>query len=94
MLAPAFQQRTWQVPVIKTIASRKEGIDALMEAIVAHQHTARLLERKSWLFTERAYRLIQKHRMASIDKEEMRRSVRRALEEPGFNLFTFVQQYL
>jgi LAO/AO transport system kinase len=94
MLAPAFQQRAWQVPVIKTIASQKEGIDALMEAIVAHQHTARLLERKSWLFTERAYRLIQKHRMASIDKEEMKRSVTRALEEPGFNLFTFVQQYL
>lgn len=93
MLAPAFQQAAWEVPVIKTVASQKEGIETLVQSIETHQQMNHLSDRKIWLLTERAFHLVQKQRMADIDKDMMRQTLTEALGKTGFNLFTFVQQY-
>ena len=93
MLAPVFQQTNWEVPVIKTIASAKEGITELAAAITLHEQKKSVSERKYRLLAERAYQLIQKERMRSVNKEELLAAVSKAADQPSFNLFAFVRAY-
>lgn len=91
MLAPAFANHAATIPVLKTVASKKEGVDELLHAIeeiVASHHTN---ERKSWLLTEKAYHLIQQKRMAGVDKKKLKTDIER--EGNSFNLYRFIQQY-
>ncbi len=93
MLAPAFQQTKWEVPVLKTIATTKTGLPELAAMIAQHQQQQILSNRRSWLMTERAYKLIQQHRMKDISKSNLLAALELASKEPGFNLFAFIQKY-
>lgn len=91
MLAPAFTNHSMEVPVIKTVASRNEGIMDVKNAIdmqlALHQHN----ERKSWLLAERAFQLIQQSRMADISKADLKKDI----EETGHvNLHRFIKKYI
>ncbi|MBC7507785.1 MAG: methylmalonyl Co-A mutase-associated GTPase MeaB [Ferruginibacter sp.] len=91
MLAPAFNSKQIPIPVIKTAAIQKKGINELYEAIQAQlaQHT--INDKKLWLFTEKAYYLIQQKRMAEINKTVLKNKIER--EGDHFNLYRFIQQY-
>ena len=67
MLAPAFNNKQIPIPVIKTAAIQKKGINELYEAIQAQlaQHT--INDKKLWLFTEKAYYLIQQFQYCCIN---------------------------
>lgn len=90
MLAPAFQQEKWEVPVIKTIASEKKGIHELTLAIEKHQRVQSDSDRRNWLLTERAWQLIQQKRMADINKTQLKAAIAQATLQPRFNLFSFI----
>lgn len=94
MLAPAFKNTQWEIPVIKTIASAKTGIDELVAVIEKHQQLQEDKPRKAWLLTERAYQLIQRYRMRDIQKDSIKTAIENNLVKGNFNLFTFIQQYL
>jgi LAO/AO transport system kinase len=68
MLAPAFHRSTNEIAIVKTIASQKEGIKELFEKITAHQQLVQSSDKKYWLLAEKAFHLIQQHRMKDIDK--------------------------
>lgn len=91
MLAPAFNSKQIPIPVIKTAAIQKKGINVLYEAIQAQlaQHT--INDKKLWLLTEKAYYLIQQKRMAEINKTALKNKIER--EGDHFNLYRFIQQY-
>ena len=91
MLAPAFNSKQIPIPVIKTVAIQKKGINVLYEAIQAQlaQHT--INDKKLWLLTEKAYYLIQQKRMAEINKTALKNKIER--EGDHFNLYRFIQQY-
>ena len=91
MLAPTFNSKQIPIPVIKTAAIQKKGINELYEAIQAQlaQHT--INDKKLWLFTEKAYYLIQQKRMAEINKTVLKNKIER--EGDHFNLYRFIQQY-
>lgn len=91
MLAPAFHNHTMPVPVIKTIASRKEGIDELWQAINTVTAQKNKNEKHSWLLAEKAWLLIQRKKMAGIDKADMKQKIEAAGTD--FNLYRFVQNY-
>ena len=91
MLAPAFNKAHTIVPVIKTIASRKEGIAALYQAIESHIVPGRVNEKRLWLLAEKAYLLIIQKRMKNVSKSEIKKQV--ALEGNDFNLYRFIQNY-
>lgn len=93
MLAPAFQQTKWEVPVLKTIATNKTGLPELGAMIALHQQQHLLSNRKNWLMAERAYTLIQQHRMIDISKSNLLTEMELASKEPGFNLFAFIQKF-
>lgn len=91
MLAPAFHTKQQAIPIIKTIASQKSGIEelniAISECINGQRETRN--EKRSWLLAEKAYHLIQQKRMADINKKELKRKIE--AEGNNFNLYSFVQ---
>lgn len=87
MLAPAFNRNQQEIPIVKTIASLKQGIAELLDKILTLQGDAGHTKRKYWLMAERAYQLIQKKRMKDIDKATLAAE----LERSGENLYRFVQ---
>ncbi len=68
MLAPSFSNRTNEIPIVKTIASQKNGTKNLLDTIIMQLKT-NVNKRKAWLLAEKAYYLIQKKRMKDINKE-------------------------
>ena len=61
MLAPAFQRSEQAIPVLKTVASQKEGIDILYDAILDHQRLVQSTDKKFWLLAEKSFQLIQQY---------------------------------
>ncbi|MGV3594345.1 MAG: methylmalonyl Co-A mutase-associated GTPase MeaB [Sediminibacterium sp.] len=94
MLAPAFHQTTTAIPVIKTIATDKTGLVELATAIEQHQQEVHHSERKDWLLTERAWKLIQQHRMKDINKQALKDKIASLRSKGTFNLFSFIHSYI
>lgn len=94
MLAPAFHTKQNEIPVIKTVASAKEGISDLASAISIHQQQIHNNERKFWLITERVFHLIEKEKMKDIDKRELRQSIEKLSTNGTVNIYSFVDQFL
>ena len=93
MMAPSFSNTSYQIPIIKTIAAQKSGIDELAEAIAAHQQQLHDPARKNWLLTQKALRLIQQKRMQDVDATKLLAAISAQSQDPQFNIFEFVQAY-
>lgn len=84
----------WECPVLKTMAMEGEGIQALSEAIIAHQSQGISNQRKLHLLAEKAYRLIQRNRMQNISLKDLRDHIAEALNSGDFNLYRFTKKFL
>ena len=93
MLSPAFHRPGRETAVVKTIASRKQGLEELMQKITESLQQPQTTERKYQLLTERAFYLISKQRMQDVDKEEMKKKITREVVAGEFNLYQFVSTY-
>lgn len=91
MLAPAFHKTDIPIPVIKTTASKKEGIESLLAAINEHNKHPGVNAKRSWLLAEKAYQLIQTKKMKNISKQSLKDEIEKAGAD--FNLYRFVGQY-
>jgi len=91
MLAPAFHNHTIPVPVIKTIASQKEGIKELLKTIQDCLLQQKDKDKRLWLLAEKAYYLIQQGRMKDIDKAVLKTSIQNAGDD--FNLYRFIKDF-
>jgi LAO/AO transport system kinase len=88
MLAPAFSNHEQEVEVIKTVASKNEGIQEMKNALERLFAAGKTNERKAWLLTEKAYYLLQKERMRDIDKHALKEAIKKSGAD--FNLYSFV----
>ena len=93
MMAPSFSNTAYQIPIIKTIAAQKTGIDELAAAIATHQQQLHDPTRKNWLLTQKALRLIQQKRMQDVDATKLLAAISAQSQDPQFNIFEFVQAY-
>lgn len=93
MMAPAFNTDK-KIEVIKTVASQKEGIGELANAITEHQQHIAVNNRKIWLLTERVYQLIAKEKMRSVNKNKIFSELKIKFESNDFNLFKYVYDFL
>lgn len=91
MLAPAFHTKNIPIPVIKTVAANKEGVDELYNAILNQIAHPIFNEKRSWLLSEKAYYLISQKRMADLDKNELKKKI--AADGKNFNLYQFIQGF-
>ncbi|MBA2500669.1 MAG: methylmalonyl Co-A mutase-associated GTPase MeaB [Chitinophagaceae bacterium] len=93
MMAPEFHHQQNTIPVLKTVASQKTGVEDLYTAIVQHASTTVINNRKYWLLAEKAWHLIQHKRMMDISKTEIKLELEKASIEPGFNFYRFIDRY-
>ena len=93
MLAPAFSAKQQEVPVIKTAASKNEGIAALYEAIKLHNGLQHSLQNKVRLYAQKAYLLITKIRMKDIDIDDLQKEISVKMQEENFNLYSYLKNF-
>ncbi len=89
MLAPAFHNH--ELPVVKTIATEKRGIDELMKAIKNHFHSKNE-QRHIALLTEKAWHLLVQKKMKDFNKSQLQKLIQSQFKLPGFNLYSFIEK--
>ena len=90
MLAPAFSNHTIPVPVIKTSAVQKKGIQELLNTITSAKQQP-INTKRNWLLAEKAFHLIEQKRMKGVSKEDLK--IKIAAEGNTFNLYQFIKEY-
>jgi len=93
LLAPAFQFKQNEIPVIKTIAIEKKGIDDLIKGIEWHETLDTITDKRIKLLAENAYRLIEQKRMRDINKMKLVEEINTGYKNPGFNLYKLIEKY-
>lgn len=90
MLAPAFSKKQQAIPVVKTVAQHREGIDGLATAIdtVLAQHHQN--DRHLWLLTEKLWHLLQQQRMRHLSKQQLKDLI--SAEGPAVNVYRLLQR--
>ena len=92
MLAPVFSRSEKEIPVLKTIALHKKGIDDLYRKI-SEYNSGIDISRNTELIFEKAWSIIQERKMKNIDKEKMKKELSVALTKDDFNLYDFTENY-
>ncbi len=90
MLAPTFSKHYHEVPVVKTVASQKVGIDELMDIILHQLQKSHTTDNTFWLLAERAFYLIEQKRMKDISKTILKKEIEAVYQKGNFNLYKFI----
>lgn len=90
MLAPSFNKKTAEIPVVKTSATQKEGVKELVELTEQLLKKSGTNERTSWLLAEKAFYLISQNKMKDIDKRSLKTEIELALMQGNFNLYRYI----
>ena len=90
MLAPTFSKHYQEVPVIKTVAARKEGINELVNILQHLLQKAHTNDKTFWLLAEKAWHLIEQKRMKGLDKATLKNEIEAQFRNGQFNLYTFI----
>ena len=90
MLAPAFNKFDREIPILKTIASQKQGIKELYKNIEEHPVAT---AKKTGLIFEKIWSIIQSQKMKNIDIGTLKKDLFTAMAEPGFNIYSFAKKY-
>ena len=80
----------WSIPVIKSVATKNEGVDELIAAIIKH-HTIGVNLKRPYLLAEKAYRLIQNTKMKGVSKKDLQKQIDVEMKKKDFNLYKFVR---
>ncbi len=92
MLAPVFGRSEKEIPLFKTVALEKKGIDDLYSKISAYNPGLNI-SRKTELIFEKAWSIIQNSKMKDIDREELKKDLSAAITKDDFNLYAFAENY-
>ena len=93
LLSPSIKKEQALIPIVKTVASEKNGITELMEAVKQVAARGEENEKKYWLLTEQAFHLIQNRKMKNIDKNQLKKKIEESVHKGRFNLYHFVEKY-
>ena len=90
MLAPAFKSGN-KIPIVKTIASEKKGIEELKEEIM--KFTKKESDEKKYIMlAEKAWYLIQNKRMKDVNKLQLKEEIQQRIKvDLQFNLYSFIK---
>ncbi len=92
MLAPAFHSHAQELPVIKTVATEKRGIDELMIAIKNSLTAGKNEEWHLSLLTEKAWHLLIQKKMKGINKPQLQKLIQDQYKSQEFNLYSFIDK--
>ena len=71
--------------------SDRDGADIFIKNITAHRAIS-INNKRTYLLTEKAYRLLQNFRMKDIDKKTLEDQLKEAMGKKNFNLYAFVKK--
>ncbi len=91
MLAPVFGTQYQEIPVVKTVATRQQGMEELLNILIHLLQKTHHSDKRFWLLAERAYYLIQKKRMNDIDKQQLKNDIENEFRSGNFNLYKFIE---
>ena len=86
------ERANWNIPVLKAVATKNEGIPELVEQINAHKAEPHG-EHKALLLAEKAYHLIREKRMHDISKKELLTELQSKSAEANFNLYRWLNNF-
>jgi LAO/AO transport system kinase len=91
LLAHSKHAGDWEIPVIKSVATKQEGIHEIIHAITLHHKVISHQQQKHLLLlSEKAYQLIQHRRMKDVVKQELQREIQELLTQKTFNLYRYI----
>jgi LAO/AO transport system kinase len=85
---------SWIPKVIKTVATKSEGAEELYQTILEHQREGIPNARKAFLYSEKAWRLIQQLRMKDVSRNELQKNIEKEISTGKFQLYRFIQDFL
>ena len=77
--------------VLKTVASKSEGIEAVVDQIDKHLSGDFENVKKPYLLAKKALKIIQKKRMEDIDQKKLLEDIKASYQKDGFNIYGFVE---
>lgn len=77
--------------VIKMVATADTGYEELLMEL--SNISSSFNDKRVYLLSEKAYRLIQQYRMKDVNKEILISTIAEQMTAPGFNLYRLVDQY-
>lgn len=92
ILGPSFKHTRKDIPVFKTVATEKKGIDSLYKQIKEWK-AENYSQHKLNLLTEKIWALIQNEKMKPFDKEKIKAEIKEAASKSGFNMYVFAKNY-
>lgn len=90
-LKKMLNQRSPAAPVFKTVADKALGVDELLTWISLSR--VQKNPKKLFLYTEKAYKLIQNNRMRDVSKNELKNAIAESYDDKDFNLYRFIEEY-
>lgn len=93
MLAPGLAHRDADIPVLQTVAVKKEGIREVQETLIKLCEQKNELSKKATLLAEKAFQLIEAQRMQDIRKETLKKEIEEELIKGSFNLYRFAAKH-
>src|ERR1700739_1693544 len=93
ILPMKHEKEDMKADVVKTVATRNEGIDTLADKIEEHlAHHSPI--KQSLLWAEKAYQLILKQKMKGIDKVKLKTEIEKELKKDNkFNIYRFIKNF-
>jgi LAO/AO transport system kinase len=91
-LKKMLHQRPYPVPVFKTVADKDTGIGEIIDWF--NSSPASKNGKRLFLYTEKAFRLIQSRKMKDISKVKLQQDLAKLYHNPGFNLYRFIERYV
>jgi len=82
-----------ELPVLKTVATEKQGIHELTDAIEKKLKESSSSDKKVILLTEKLFHLIQRKRMQDVDKRELQKLIEKNLASGSFNLYNLAEHH-
>lgn len=92
MLAPSFRNHENEIPILKTVATNKTGIDEVVSYFL--QSNKKPNQKKSWLLAEKAFHIIQQFKMKPFEKLKMKEEIEQLKTNPNFNLYQYLKKYI
>jgi len=93
MLSPVYNRSRTEIPVLKTIASQKEGLPELYK-IIAGWESEPASSGRIELLAQKVWSIIQSKKMKEVNKIELRKELSVAATKDGFNIYHFAEKYV
>ena len=88
-----LENHATETSVVQTIASQKEGIGELVNAIQHHQTIAHQQSSKQRLMLSKTMQLIVAKKMQQLDYATIESELAKAMQTSSFNIFEFAKKY-